>query len=209
MGMYVRTQDMSAIQSRFIHLVNPQASTLVPSEKEELKQRLLDPATSTEIWETLLREEGIRSVWRVVPSKNTDFAHLRDGWMNGIKRATAEVKQYITAGPALTEYTDESFGLAVRSFRELFAGGGKAPKGSTILMHREASGALEILFQDPRKGKDLESIGKMQDPRISRLLWMGYLAGKNVSSEPARQNLVDGYVGVAGRPIGTVETRVY
>ena len=208
MGMYIRTKDISAVQSRFIHLVNPSASTLVPSEKDDLKRRLLDPSASTEIWETLLREEGIRSVWRIVPSKNTDFAHLRDGWMNGIKRATAEVKQHITAGPALTEYNDETFGLAIKGFRDMFTGGGKAPKGSTILMLREASGALEVLFEDPRKKAGLESIGKVEDPRIGRLVWLGYLAGKNVSSEPARKSVVDGYLAMAGRPVGSVETMV-
>lgn len=207
MGMYVRTQDISAIQSRLIHLINPSASTLVPSESADLRARLLDPATSTEIWETLLREEGIRSIWRVVPSKNTDFAHLRDGWINGIKRATGEVKANIKSGPALTEYEDETFGLAVKSFKEMFRGG-KSPKGSVLLLKREAGGSLEVLFQDPRRGPELETIGKVQDPRISRLIWMGYLAGKNVSSEPARQNVVDGYVGFAGRPLGSVETMV-
>lgn len=208
MGMYVRTQDISAIQSRFIHLVNPDASTLVPSEKEQLRQRLLDPTSSTEIWETLLREEGVRSVWRIVPSKNTDFAHLRDGWMNGIKRATNEIKTHIKSGPALTEYNDESFGGAVKNFREMFTGGGRAPKGSVILLLREAGGAMEVLFQDPKKAQTLESIGKVTDPRIGRLVWMGYLAGKGVSSEPARQAVVDGYVEFAARPLGTVETMV-
>lgn len=205
--MYVRTQDISAIQSRLIHLINPNASTLVPSEKEDLKARLLDPTTSTEIWDTLLREEGIRSVWRVVPSKNTDFAHLRDGWINGIKRATNEVKAHITAGPALTDYDSESFGSAIRDFKDIFKGG-KAPKGSVLLLKREASGALEILFQDPRKGPALESVGKVRDPRIGRLIWIAYLAGKNPSSEPARKDVVDGYVGFAGRPLGSVETMV-
>ncbi|KAL1297145.1 hypothetical protein AAFC00_004721 [Neodothiora populina] len=208
-GMYVRTQDIAALQSRLIHLINPDASTLVPSEKEQLRQRLLDPAQSIEIWETLLREEGIRSVWRIVPSKNTDFAHLRDGWINGIKRATAEVKSYMKPpAPGLTEYDDESFGAAVKSFRDIFTGGGRAPKGSVILLLREPAGAMEVLFHDPKKSQAFESIGKTQDPRIGRLIWLAYLAGKSVSSESARKAVVDGYVGFAARPLGTVETMV-
>lgn len=208
MGMYVRTSDISALQSRLIHLINSDASTLVPGEKDQLATRLLDPASSTEIWDTLLREEGVRSVWRVVPSKNTDFAHLRDGWMNGIKRATKEVKTHLKTGPTLTEYDDETFGTAVRSFRDIFTGGGRAPKGSVILLLRDAGGSLEILFQDPQKKQALESIGKVQDPRIGRLIWMAYLAGKDVSSESARKAVVDGYVAFAGRPLGSVETMV-
>lgn len=211
MGMYVRTQDVSAMQSRFIHLINPEASTLVPSEKEQLEQRLLDPNSSVEIWEQLLREEGIKSAWRVVPSKNTDFAHLRDGWMNGIKRATQEITRAKSQNPAAaisSEYEDETFGLAVKSFKDLFTGGGRSPKGSVVLLLRDAAGSLEVLFNDPRQNEKLESIGKVNDPRIGRLIWMGYLAGKNVSSEPARKAVVDGCVGFAARPVGTVETMV-
>ena len=39
MGLYVRTQDISTLQARLIHLINPDASTLVPGEKDGLKQR--------------------------------------------------------------------------------------------------------------------------------------------------------------------------
>ncbi|KEQ93761.1 hypothetical protein AUEXF2481DRAFT_302968 [Aureobasidium subglaciale EXF-2481] len=209
MGLYVRTQDISALQARLIHLINPNASTLVPGEKDGLKQRMLDPDTSVEIWEQLLREEGIRSAWRVVPSKNTDFAHLRDGWVNGIKRATNEITRVKQQNPAIVtaDYENESFGDAMRDFKAMFSGG-RTPKGSVVLMLRDAPGSMEVLFEDPAKATGIERVGKIEDPRISRLIWMGYLAGKNVSSEPTRQNVVDGFVGFAGRPVGSVETMV-
>jgi hypothetical protein len=211
MGLYVRTQDISALQSRLIHLVNPIASTLVPGEKDSLKQRMLHPDTSVELWEQLLREEGIRSAWRVVPSKNTDFAHLRDGWVNGIKRATTEINRVKQTNPSAvisSDYENESFGLAMRDFKAMF-GGGRTPKGSVVLMLRDAPGSMEILFEDPTKGGvGVERVGKVEDPRLSRLIWMGYLAGKNVSSEQTRQNVVDGFVGFASRPVGSVETMV-
>lgn len=209
MGLYVRTQDISALQSRLIHLINPDASTLVPGEREGLKQRMLDPSTSVEIWEQLLTEEGIRSAWRVVPSKNTDFAHLRDGWMNGMKRAITEINRVKQQNPAIvtSDYESESFGLAMRDFKSMFSGG-RTPKGSVLLLLRDAPGSLEVLFENPAQGTGIERVGKVEDPRISRLIWMGYLAGKNVSSEPARKNVVDGFVGFAGRPVGSVETMV-
>lgn len=209
MGLYVRTQDISTLQARLIHLVNPNASTLVPGEKDSLKQRMLDPDTSVELWEQMLREEGIRSAWRVVPSKNTDFAHLRDGWVNGIKRATTEVNRVKQANPSAlaSDYENESFGLAMRDFKAMFSGG-RTPKGSVVLLLRDAPGSMEVLFENPAQGTAIERVGKVEDPRISRLIWMGYLAGKSVSSEPARKAVVDGFVGFAGRPVGSVETMV-
>lgn len=211
MGLYIRTQDISALQARLIHLINPNASTLVPSEKDELKKRLLDPVESTEIWETLLRDTGIKSAWRIAPTRNTDFAHLRDGWITGIKRGTQEAATALRAkasGPAETDYENESFGDAVKNFKDLFTGGGRAPKGSVVMLVRDGAGALDILFQEPSKTQGLENMGRVLDPRIGKLVWMGYLAGKNVSSEAARKGVVDGCIGFASRPVGSVETMV-
>jgi hypothetical protein len=39
-------------------------------------------------------------------------------------------------------------------------------------------------------------------------VWLLYLGGQNVSSEPARQNIVDGCIHITERPVGTVEGMV-
>jgi len=210
-GLYVRNSDISTLQARLIHHVNPSASTLVPAEKSQLKGDLLDPTKSTEIWEQLLRETGVKSAWRVVPTRNTDFAHLRDGWITGIKKGTqaAAAAQRAQADvPVETEYESEEFGNAVRGFKDIFTGGGSAPKGSIVMLLRNGNGALEVLFQGQDKTKGLERMGGVTDPRIGRLVWMGYLAGKNVSSEAARKGVADGFVSLAARPVGSVETMV-
>ena len=211
LGLYVRTKDISALQARFIHYINPAASTLVPHEKTQLRQALLDPTKSTEIWENVMKDTPVKTAWRIVPTRNTDFAHLRDGWITGIKRGTqaaaAALKERAT-GPAETGYESESFGESIRQFKDIFTGGGSAPKGSVVMMLRNQKGALDIFFQQPNKTQGLERMGGIQDPRIGTLVWMGYLAGKNVSSEAAREGVADGCVGFAGRPVGSVETMV-
>lgn len=209
LGLYIRTQDISTLQSQLIHAINPDASTLIPSEKDALKQKLLDADGSTQVWESLLKQQGIKSAWRVVPTRNTDFAHLRDGWITGIKKGMQAAKQRALTpdGPA-SEYEDESFGAAMKEFKDLFVGGGAAPKGSILMLVRDAAGSLEVLFQKKEKETAFERMGKVGDDRVARLLWLGYLAGKNVSSEAARQGVVDGCVRFAGRPVGSVETMV-
>ena len=89
--------------------------------------------------------------------------------------------------------------------------GGKAPKGSILIMLRDVQGAMEVLFHakpDDGGRNDMEKLGKVRDERISRLIWLGYLGGDRVSSEAARRGVVEGCVGFAGRPVGSVETRV-
>jgi hypothetical protein len=210
-GMYVRTQDISGLQAKLIHLVNPIASTLVPSEKDSLKQKLLDPVASKEIWNDLLNTPGIKSAWRISPTRNTDFAHLRDGWKTGIDKRTAEARQEARKiNPAAeTQYDAEDFGLSMRNFMTVFSGG-KAPKGSVMILTRNQQGTLDVYFQaEPEKqGKDVQHLGTVDDERISRLIWLNYLGGQKVSSEAARQGVVDGCISFASRPVGSVETMV-
>ena len=206
-GLYIRTKDISSLQEKLIHRVNPIASTLVPAEKEDLKKKLLDPAESREIWTELLKASGLKTAWRVSPTRNTDFGHLRDGFVTGINKRTQEARQLLKG--AETEYDAEDFGQSIQTFKGIFSSG-KAPKGSILIMARDHKGSMDVLYQPkPDSGRtEMEKLGSVPDERISRLIWLGYLGGDKVSSEPARKGVVDGCVEFAGRPVGSVETRV-
>ena len=207
-GFYIRTTDISSLQTQLIHHVNPIASTLVPAEKEDLQKKLLDPVQSREIWTELLKTPGIKTAWRVTPTRSTDFGHLRDGFVTGITKRTQEAKSL--AQGAETEYEAEDFGQSIQDFKNVFKGG-KAQKGSILIMLRNVQGSMDVLFQPKPDGSDrqeMEKLGTVKDERISRLMWLGYLAGDRVSSEAARKGVVDGCVTFAGRPVGSVETRV-
>ncbi|KAF2226008.1 chalcone-flavanone isomerase-domain-containing protein [Elsinoe ampelina] len=212
MGLYVRNSDLSVLQKRLIHYINPSASTLVPSEKEQLGAALSDPTKSTEIWDMLLAAStDIKSAWRISPTRNTDFAHLRDGWITGIKKGTQAAQAAVQArasGPVGTEYDSEEFGDAVKRFKDIFHGGGKAAKGSVVTLARDEKGGLNIYFEDPKAGGKQEKLGTAQDGRVSKLIWLGYLAGKNVSSEAARKGVAEGLLTLTARPVGSAETMV-
>jgi hypothetical protein len=51
-------------------------------------------------------------------------------------------------------------------------------------------------------------VGVVPDERISRLIWLNYLAGSKVASEAARQNIITGVMEFVERPVGTVATQV-
>ena len=110
-GLYIRTTDISALQLQLIHHVNPIASTLVPAEKDDLRKKLLDPIQSREIWTQLLQVPGAKTAWRVTPTRNTDFSHLRDGFVTGISKRTAEAK---------TSRQRRRDGVRVRLFRAIY-----------------------------------------------------------------------------------------
>lgn len=232
-GLYVKTSDLSTLQNHLINTVNPSASALIPGEKDDLRKALLDPEKSNKIWESILSKDGTGGVdmaFRVVPCRGTDFKHLQDGWMRGIASRTDEVRrkqaellrQQAAENKSIalpkpveeSEFTDESFGLAMKEFKNMFQGKGKAPKGSVILLTRNKNGSLGALYQPIIKADSKEKVGKstwlgeVKDERVSRLVWLLYLGGQNVSSEDARKNIVDGCIGITERPVGTVEGMV-
>jgi hypothetical protein len=194
LGFYVATQDIAELQQRLVRKISPIASTLVASEKDELRAKLMDPVEGEQIWEELLRS-GIpaRSMVRVVPVRDTDFHHLRDGFVRAIQAHEGKAK-------------DEEFGEAMREFKRIF-NRGKVPKQKELLMLRDRAGKLTLLYDEGKSG-GRELIGTVRDERISRALWMNYLGGKKVASEEAKTNIVNGIMEFVERPVGTVATQV-
>lgn len=193
-GYYVATADIAELQARLIRRVNPIASTLISSEKDELRAKLLDPVEGEAIWDELLRS-GVpaRSCVRVVPVRDTDFPHMRDGFVRAIQ-------------PRVDGAKDEKFGEAMREFKRIF-NRGKVPKQQELLMLRGRDGRLTMVFDDG-KSAERQVLGTVDDERISRALWMNYLGGKKVASEEVRKNIVSGVMEFVERPIGTVATQV-
>lgn len=184
------------------------ATSLVPPERAQLKELLLDAERGDAAWTALLKEDGIRTAFRIVPTRNTDFMHLRDGWVRGIT-GRAQQKKAAPGSAQPGEFQDAGFGTAMNDFKAVFGGGQRksVPKGQTLVLLRQAHGALDALFQtDP--SNPIQWMGRVVDERVSRLVWLNYLAGKNVSSEGARRNIVDGLMTVVERPVGTVVQRV-
>lgn len=201
-GLYIAVPDIATLQERLVRRMDPVATTLVPGERQRLRELLLDPVKGEEVWDEILREAGIRTAFRIVPTRNTDFMHLRDGWVRGI---TGRTQARNAAGDP--SFNDDTFGLSVNDFKAIWASAARksVPKGETLLLTRDAQGKMAAWFEE--KGASLR-LGGVDDERISRLIWLGYLAGKNVSSEGARRSVVDGLVDFVQRPVGTVGQQV-
>lgn len=198
LGYYIATADIAALQSALTKKVNPLATSLVPSERDELRSALLDHVEGEKTWDGLLAA-GIpaRSVFRLVPVRDTDFHHLRDGLVTAIK----------ARAPAMAGADDESFGEAMKQFRAAF-NRGSVPKKKELLLIRDGEGRLSIEYNAGKSGKKRELIGTVDDERVSRALWLNYLAGAKVASEPARASIVEGIMEFVERPVGTVAAQV-
>jgi hypothetical protein len=228
-GLYIAKSDISALQQSLVKTgVQPPsenmakngtvaATSLVSTERESLKNLLLDPERGEEAWASILKESNIRTAVRIVPTRNTDFMHLRDAWVrhmtNRAQREAAKIKEIANAGekPAPAgEFQDESFGESVAEFKTLMSGAGgrkSIPKGQVLFLLRDQRGALDALFQ-PEPKNAIKWMGHITDERVSRCVWLNYLAGKTVASDAARKSIVDGVMGIVERPVGTVVQKV-
>lgn len=207
-GLYVAKGDMGKLHEELIRAsVGSGASTLVQGEKEDLKKTLLDGKGSTRVWSEVLKDGGVRSAVRIVPTRDTVFSHMRDGWIRGIDlRGKGK------------EFEDDNFKMAVDQFKGMLGGRGSVGKGKVLLLGRGANGALRAWVEEEAGGADsttltrkegeMALLGTVKDERISRLVWMGYLAGQNTASEHARRSIVDGVIEIVERPLGTIETQV-
>ncbi|KAH8178432.1 chalcone isomerase like domain-containing protein [Sarocladium implicatum] len=195
-GFYVATQDVEKLQHYLVKKVNPLATTLIPSEKDTLRKSLKDATEGEETWNDILRDSGCRSVFRIIPVRDTDFHHLRDGFVRAITDRSKGIAQY----------SDEAFGAAVRGFKDMF-NRGSVPKKKEMLLCRDAAGKLSVMYSSGQK-EALETLGTVDDERVSRLLWLNYLAGNKVASKEARENIIEGVMEFVERPVGTVATQV-
>lgn len=195
-GMYVATEDMDLLEKHMIRRIDNVATTLVPSEREKLRALLLDPEKSEETWSEVLKESKVRSIIRVVPTRDTDFAHMRDAW---VRHLGARSKKD-------PDFADESFGKSVADFKALWRVGKSVPKGKELLLSRDHDGKFVAWYDDGKTGAI--RLGEVKDERVSRGLWLNYLGGKNVASESARKNIVDGVLELVERPVGTIATQV-
>ncbi|KAI4136467.1 MAG: hypothetical protein L6R39_007767, partial [Caloplaca ligustica] len=114
---------------------------------------------------------------------------------------------------------NERLGLeeSVTAFKGIFGGGRKGVgKGKILMMNRGAEGELGVWVEDEvseqagKKGEhgEIKYLGGLEDERISRLVWLGYLGGGSVASEDARKSVVEGVMEIVERPIGTIDTQV-
>ena len=193
-GFYVATQDIAGLQERLVKKVNPLASTLIPCERETLKKMLHDPSSGGEaLWVNALFPA--RTALRVVPVRDTNFPHLRDGFMRAIA-SRGDPQQA----------RDEEFRAHLREFKNSFSRG-KLASASELLIQRDPSGKLRLSYVDSKGSGRRVHMGAVDEARISAPLFLNYLSGR-VASPSARESIVQGVMDFVERPMGSIAAQV-
>ncbi|CAD6442786.1 6a74ce79-cb4a-4270-9c5f-f873287c62ef [Sclerotinia trifoliorum] len=118
-GLYIAQSSIPLLQATLLKTAAPGgASTLVSGEKDTLKTLLMHETHSEEIWTEILKNSGVKTIIRIVPTRNTDFHHLRDAWVRSLTARAQKNRE---------EFGDEGFGRSMVEFKTLFNRG--VPKG--------------------------------------------------------------------------------
>lgn len=120
---------------------------------------------------------------RIVPVKNTDHSHLRDGFV----RAMLARLKAATAAKTISDEEAEAAGLSIELFRGFFPTG-KVPRGKSLLLIRRGSdGALLLEYED-------KLLGTLDNKFLAKELMLAYFAdnGKEISSK-MKTDVLEGF----------------
>lgn len=177
-GLYIANEDIE--KARKI-LRNEQFLKSLETPEEDLNARLSSPTDSVTIVEKLI-DANVKFTAVICPVRNTDFNHLKDGLVKSILSHPKSKEDRETLGQGLEE------------LRSLFmARKGSVPKNHLMYLEVLNGGKLNVTYYDKSKN-NVVSLGQVNEPLVSKILFLQYLSGKKPLSEPLRKSCVDGLI---------------
>jgi hypothetical protein len=164
----VRTVSFLRVQVYNVALYIPE------SEFDVIPTYVLSNAES-EPWPALIRMFSHPLLLRIIPVRNTDYAHLRDGF---IRSTQTRLTKYTEDDPR-KELVDES----ITAFKALFPKS-KLKKGE-VLSIVQTGAELRLLAGDDME----EDLGSVKNDDLARGLMSAYLVGDNVVSPDLQKKL--------------------
>lgn len=176
-GLYIAVDD--------IHLARDVLDGLRPklnpaNDQNEWLKILNDPVTGEQIFSELL-SRNVRFAVRIVPTRNTDFSHLRDGFV----RSVTNHKEFKTIQSA-------EVGMSIGEIKRAFGRKRKLRKGEVVIWSRDLSGGMSAWLGDSDEDKEL--LGSPDNCDVSRLFFLQYLSGTKPNSPTLKTASIGGLV---------------
>lgn len=196
-GVYIAKDDKALVpmvlDSKYLTaLINSNTSQSESdslTHEEKLRRALLDPQLGSVLMGNLL-DSGARILIRIVPVRNTDFNHLRDGFV----RSTLAHPASKTKDPKESEI----IAVGLDGLRSAFGSvKGSVPKGHILSLERLGDGRLDFIYYDSKSEgnkKKASRLGSVDINPVTKILFLHYLSGSNPASSDTRDRVVDGLV---------------
>ncbi|KAG0273391.1 hypothetical protein BGZ95_010797 [Linnemannia exigua] len=162
-GLYAKASDLDDHNSRFRALPEVQ------------KFQRTDAASSDTAFRAIV-QNPIELVLRIVPVRNTNGPHLRDGFTRNLTQAAKQQK--------LNDIENEDAMKGIIEFKNLFPKG-KINAGQAMLFKKSPDGSMSIEL-------DGEVLGSTRNTWLIESFFLGYLQGDNPISGKARDSIAQG-----------------
>ncbi|KAF9428119.1 hypothetical protein BGZ76_002058 [Entomortierella beljakovae] len=162
-GLYLKESDLNDHNSRF---------RILP-EVQKFQQH---DRVSSDIAYRAMIQTPIEMVLRIVPVRNTNGPHLRDGFTRNLTQAAKEQK--------LSEPENEDAMDGIMEFKALFPKG-SINTGQAMIFRKLPNGTMTISLDD-------DILGTVQNTWLIENFFLGYLKGDNPISEKARESISQG-----------------
>lgn len=178
LGIYIADQDRHLIpdvlDSKFMStaFIDTDPSK---SHSENVKKALDDPTKSTVLIGNVL-DSGARMLAKLTPVRNTDFNHLRDGFIRTILNhpEAKDNQERLTAG--------------LEELKKAFTEKGKVAKDDDLLVELQANGSLQFSYFN-RKKDQVVTMGHVDEPLVGKFLFSQYMSGPKPLSPSARESV--------------------
>ncbi|KAG0299975.1 hypothetical protein BGZ97_003456 [Linnemannia gamsii] len=162
-GLYAKASDLDDHNSRFRALPEVQ------------KFQRTDTVSSDTAFRAIV-QNPIELVLRIVPVRNTNGPHLRDGFTRNLTQAAKHQK--------LDDIENEEAMKGIIEFKNLFPKG-KINAGQAMLFRKSPDGSMSIEL-------DGEVLGTTRNTWLIESFFLGYLQGENPISGKARDSVAQG-----------------
>ncbi|KAF9117032.1 hypothetical protein BGX27_005582 [Mortierella sp. AM989] len=162
-GLYLKESDLDDHNSRFRALPEVQ------------KFQRTDQLSADTAFRAMV-QTPIELILRIVPVRNTNGPHLRDGFTRSLTQAAKEQK--------LSEPDNEEAMDGIMEFKALFPKG-KINSDQALLFRKSPDGSMTVTL-------DNEVLGTIRNRWVIENFFLGYLKGDMPISEKARDNIGQG-----------------
>lgn len=188
LGIYIADEDIRKVpvvlDLRFLSSITDADPS--KSHQENLAIALKDPKMSEILINNLL-DANIKFIVRIVPLRDTDFNHLRDGFVKSCVR-----------NQLVKEQAPEQLDHGISEIRDIFKKyRSKCPKNHEFLVETDDQGKTTFIYKnygkhpEKQKLKEKVELGTVSEPIVSKALLLNYIAGSSPISEEARLKCVE------------------
>jgi len=178
-GLYIADADI-AVARKILRAAAAEAGV---ASAPDFAQLLGTPERGAPVIDELLRA-GVRLAVRIVPTRNTDFPHLRDGFVRSV-----------TNHPEAKQLQSPEFGQSIGEIKKAFGRKRKLRKGEVVTWARDVTGGMTAWFGDSDEHKEL--LGSLPDADVARLFFLQYLTGKKPNSPTLKAHAMAGLAAIA------------